>query len=170
MADSVLASAHSTDPDDLDGRVVASYEAHHAELFALLARATLDSAAAEGLLEETFVRFASEIRAGRSPTPVRARLQRVACQLVIERSRRPVPARRHTGVEAHPPVRRSDMDDVLAGLSPEARLALLLSAQGVRGEGIALAIGRTPEATRTLLSVARSRVRLRRDLSDAGRS
>lgn len=156
MADSLPVTARAPDPGDLDGLVVAAYEAHHAELFALLARATLDPPAAEGLLEEAFVRLASEVRGERPPSTVGARLQRIACLLVLEHSGRPVPGRRG---------RRTEMDNILAGLSPDARLALLLSGQGVRGEGIAEAIGRTPEATRALLSVARARVRVRRELS-----
>ena len=62
----------------------------------------------------------------------------------------------------------AEMERVLEGLSAEARLALLLSGEGFSGDEIAATIGRSAAATRTLLSRARARVRIRRELFAGG--
>jgi RNA polymerase sigma-70 factor, ECF subfamily len=160
--------------------VVSAYETHHAELFSFLARATGDRSAAEGLLQETFVRMAREARAGRAPVEVRAWLYRVAASLVIGSDRRRASAVRvlsrygrteNDGVSAASPEagvlgreRAAEMERVLEGLSPDARLALLLSGAGFAGHEIASALEHTAAGTRTLLCRARARVRIRRDL------
>src|SRR5688500_19709847 len=65
-----------------------AYRDHHAALFAFLRRATRDEAAAEDLLQETFIRLLTVVREGRPPEQVRAWLYRVASNLVISRGRR----------------------------------------------------------------------------------
>ncbi len=55
---------------------------------------------------------------------------------------------------------RSALEAAVAALPTDARTALLLSAEGFNGDEIAVAIGRTNAATRTLLTRARVRVRL----------
>src|SRR5688572_22531602 len=80
-----------------DALVVSAYEAHHAEVFGFLARATRDTFAAEDLLQETYLRLTKEARDGRAPLEVRAWLYRVASNLVISRSRRQTTARRWLG-------------------------------------------------------------------------
>ena len=178
---------HDVDPSPVladagmgvDGFVVAAYEAHHAEVYGFLARATRDVTAAEDLLQETYLRLTQEARAGQAPLQVRAWLYRVASNLVISRARRQTTARGWHGgsgqrgdpMTAPSPeagvVRRegvAEMDRVLEGLSADARLALLLSGEGFGGEEIAATIGRSTAATRTLLSRARARVRVRREL------
>ena len=163
-----------------DAFVVSAYEAHHAEVFAFLARATRDPYAAEDLLQETYLRLTGEARDGRAPLQVRAWLYRVASNLVISSGRRETTARRWFGRQgrqgrdattAPSPedgvVSRegtAEMERVLGGLSADARLALLLSSEGFAGEEIAESIGRSAAATRTLLSRARARVRVRREL------
>ena len=163
-----------------DAFVVSAYEAHHAELFAFLARSTRDRSVAEDLLQETYLRLTKEVRYGRAPDQLRGWLYRVATNLVIERSRRQTTALRWLGrygrkehesmIGPSPEVgvltreRTAEMERVLSGLSPDARLALLLSSEGFAGEEIAAAIGRSSAATRTLLSRARTRVRTRREL------
>ena len=160
--------------------VVSAYEAHHAEVFAFLARATRDQSVAEDLLQETYLRLAKEAREGRAPLQVRGWLYRVATNLVINRARRQTTARRRfgrygrherVGLTSPSPepgvVRRegaAEMERVLEGLSPDARLALLLSGEGFTGGEIAETIGRSAAATRTLLCRARARVRVRREL------
>jgi RNA polymerase sigma-70 factor, ECF subfamily len=163
----------------VDGFVVAAYEAHHAEVYGFLARATRDVSAAEDLLQETYLRLTQEARAGQAPLQVRAWLYRVASNLVISRARRQTTARRWlggSGRDENPMtspspeagvVRRegvAEMERVLEGLSADARLALLLSGEGFGGEEIAVTIGRSAAATRTLLCRARARVRIRREL------
>jgi DNA-directed RNA polymerase specialized sigma24 family protein len=53
--------------------------------------------------------------------------------------------------------------DALAGLTPDARTALMLAAHGFTGHEIAEAIGRSDLATRSLL--CRARLRLREQLT-----
>lgn len=179
---------HDVDPSSIRARpgpgadafVVSAYEAHHAEVFAFLARATRDPLAAEDLLQETYLRLTNEARDGRAPLQLRAWLYRVAANLVISNGRRQTTSRRRFGrngrqereeMTAPSPeagvVSRdgvAEMELVLGGLSADARLALLLSSAGFAGEEIAEAIGRSAAATRTLLSRARARVRVRREL------
>jgi RNA polymerase sigma-70 factor (ECF subfamily) len=177
---------HDVDPSPVhagagvgvDGFVVAAYEAHHAEVYAFLARATRDVSAAEVLLQDTYLRLTEEARAGQAPLQVRAWLYRVASNLVISRARRQTTTRRWptgSGQRSDPmPTPSSEvgvgragvaeMERVLEGLSIDARLALLLSGEGFSGEEIAATIGRSAAATRTLLSRARARVRIRREL------
>jgi RNA polymerase sigma-70 factor (ECF subfamily) len=160
--------------------VVSAYETHHAELFSFLARAARDRSVAEDLLQETYLRLTREAGAGRAPVEVRAWLYRVATSLVIGSDRRRASAGRwlsHYGrtetdqaSAASPEAgvlsqeRAAEMERVLEGLSPDARLALLLSAAGFAGDEIAAATDRTAAATRTLLGRARARVRIRRNL------
>ncbi len=160
--------------------VASAYEANHAELFAFLARATRDRSVAEELLLRTFLQLTGEARAGRAPADVRRWLYRTATDSVIARARGQARALRWLGRarlddldETVSPTaeagvlsreRAAEMERVLGGLSTDARLALLLSGEGFAGDEIAAAIGRTAAGTRTLLSRARARVRIRRDL------
>ena len=164
----------------VNGFVVSAFGIHHAEIFTFLARVTRDRALAEGLLQDTFSRLAGEACASRPPVDVRAWLYRVASGLVIAGTRRQALAvqwlRRNSptgdgrvgagSLEGGAPRREleGEMERVLDGLSLDARLGLLLSGAGFAGDEIAVAIDRTPAATRTLLGRARARVRVRRDL------
>jgi RNA polymerase sigma-70 factor (ECF subfamily) len=150
--------------------IVSAYEAHHAELFAFLARSTRDRAVAEDLLRETFLRFTRETRDERVPDQVRGLLYRIASNLVVERARRQASAKRRRVAAPAPEPRllmtdrSTDIERALEGLSVDARVGLLLSGEGFRGDDIAAAIGQTAAATRTLLCLARGRVRVRREL------
>jgi RNA polymerase sigma factor (sigma-70 family) len=55
--------------------------------------------------------------------------------------------------------RTETLERVLGDLPPDARVALLLSAHGFKGEEIAETIGRSHGATRSMLLRARLRVR-----------
>jgi DNA-directed RNA polymerase specialized sigma24 family protein len=55
--------------------------------------------------------------------------------------------------------RRADLESMLAALQPDARTALLMAAQGFDGSAIAIAIGRTELATRSLMWRARIQLR-----------
>ena len=160
-----------------DQAVVAAWGQYHGELLGFLVRTTRSPEAAEDLLQEAFLRLVYEIRAGRTPDNIRAWLYRVASNLAISRGRRVSTALRgiaRLGDAGAASTRspessylqvegRADLIAALSGLGPEARAALLLSSEGFSGAEIADAIGRTHEATRTLLS--RSRVRVRAELA-----
>ncbi len=135
---------------------------------------TRDREAAEDLLQETFIRLITETRAGRQPVQVRAWLYRVAANAAISRGRhgsvwnRLVPRLLDRREPASPEgealrlERDTELHAALAGLTADARAALLLAAQGFTGHEIAESIGRSDSATRTLL--CRSRVQLRQIL------
>jgi RNA polymerase sigma factor (sigma-70 family) len=155
--------------------VAAIYDTLHVELFGFALRSTRDSAAAEDLLHEAFVRLLVEIDAARTPEQPRAWLYRVIANLAVSRGRRASVAQRHVhalaergtqdGPEPHvlDDERRADLDLVLAALQPDARTALLMAAQGFDGATIATAIGRTELATRSLM--CRARIQLRQLLA-----
>ncbi|HEX5824756.1 MAG TPA: RNA polymerase sigma factor [Candidatus Limnocylindrales bacterium] len=164
----------------MEAFIVAAFEAHHAEVFAFLARSARDRALAEDLLRETYIGLRAG--AGNQPQPaqVRGLLYRIAANLVIQRSRPQTSARRWPGrhrrrerggivapsAEARGLLMepRTDIERALDGLSVDGRVALLLSGEGFAGDEIAAAIARSGSATRSLLCLARARVRIRRDL------
>lgn len=152
----------------------AAFAAHHGELLGFLLHATRDLAVAEDLEQEAFLRLFRELQCGRPPDNVRAWLYRVAANLVVSRGRRASVARRwleRTGREEdwfdspeRMTVDREDRDRLmveLASLSRDARVGLLMAANGFSGREIAAALGRTDVATRTMLCRARMRLRLR---------
>jgi RNA polymerase sigma-70 factor (ECF subfamily) len=150
---------------------VDAYTAHHEELFSFLCSATRDRDVAEDLLQDLFLRLIRQERSGRLPDAVRPWLYRVASNLVIDRGRRLASGRRWlerlVSPESAEPadaqlLRREQASTVelaLEHVSPEARVALLMSGHGFSGEEIAAAIGRSHNATRSLMSRARVTVR-----------
>ena len=158
-----------------DDIVEAIYDDHQRELYSFALHACRDREAAEDLVQESFVRLMIEVDAGRMPTNVRAWLYRVVANLAVSRGRRATVARRglHCGTQSRmtdpgpEPAyldgeRRSDLEAVLGELGADARTALLMAANGFTGLEIADAIGRSPNATRTLM--CRSRIQLRERL------
>lgn len=139
---------------------------------------TRDSAAAEDLAQEAFVRLVVEVRAGRAPDDIGAWLHRVAYNLAMSRGRRISVAGRHlAALESHADVaspewlalaseERDQLREAIAELRTTDQDALLLSASGYRGVEIARLIGRTDAATRTMLCRARAKVRFR--MTDSG--
>ena len=109
------------------------------------------------------MRLTTEARAGRAPEQVRAWLFRVASNLAISRARRHATANtymdrygqaEHDGMVMDSPEatalrreRNETLERALADLPADARVALLLSAHGFRGEEIAETIGRSHGAT-----------------------
>lgn len=170
---------------EADALVEAAWTTHHAEVFAFLVRTTRDPEAAEDLLQESYLRLTTEIRAGRAPDNTRAWLYRVGANLAVSRGRRLSAAFR--GIvkirsTSAPPTTtftpeasylgregRANLLAALADLGPDARAALLLSAEGFTGAEIAAAIGRTDAATRTLLCRTRVLVRQRLEGAEAVR-
>jgi RNA polymerase sigma factor (sigma-70 family) len=151
--------------------VGAAYAEHAAALRTRLTGVTRDTAAADDLVQETYVRLLTEVAAGRQPVHLRAWLFRVGANLAASRGRRQgVAARRASELLRRDVVRSpedelldreqaSDVHGRLARLAPSARLALLLAAHGYTGAEIAAHIGRTPLATRSLICRARGRLR-----------
>jgi RNA polymerase sigma-70 factor, ECF subfamily len=163
------------DPQDLIER---AYTAHAAPLTRRLTAQTRDVAAAEDLVHEAFLRLATEVRAGRTPDNVGGWLYRVAANLVASRGRHASVAERHEasipqpGIEPSPEAATISAEQtralqaVLGTLGHADRQALLLAAHGYRGAEIAVQLGRTEAATRTLL--CRARLRMRSRLEAAG--
>jgi RNA polymerase sigma factor (sigma-70 family) len=162
--------------------ILAAWSDHHDELYAFLVRATRDPDTAEDLLSEAFLRLTREVRAGRTPDNVRAWLYRVAANLATSRGRRiaaslrglvRIGAASATRTDDPPEASllahegRSELVAALGGLKPDARTALLLSAEGFSGPEIAAAIGRSEAATRTLLCRTRLSVRSRLESREA---
>jgi RNA polymerase sigma-70 factor (ECF subfamily) len=151
--------------------VSTAYADHGDALRTHLTAFTRDSAAAEDLVHETFVRLLTEVAAGRPPTHLRAWLFRVGVNLATSRARRYGVARRRAGDLVRRDVVASPEDDLLqreaaravaatlAHLPTDVRLALLLSAEGFSGAEIARRIGRSALATRSLICRHRSRLR-----------
>jgi RNA polymerase sigma factor (sigma-70 family) len=158
-----------------DDYLTEAWQRHATELYTFLCRSTRDEAAAEDLLQETFLRLTAVASSGRPPHELRAWLYTVAANLARSRGRRLSTMARwlrlHGGAAARPStvespesrlVRREDavdLESALEFLSRDARTALLLARDGFSGVEIAEVIGRSHAATRTLLSRARVQVR-----------
>ena len=155
-----------------DRSLAEAYESYAPELRRYATARLRDSAAAEDIVQEAFVRFAIEVGAQRAPRDQRAWLYRVVLNLIISGSRRAEVARRRSS--------RLSIDDV-ERLSPEVaclaterqrvlatalqaagvagQTSLRLAAEGYTGREIAQVLGRSEGATRTLICRARSQVR-----------
>ena len=157
--------------------VVEAFDAHAGRLKTFARAAVRDGDAADDLVQETFLRFVREVRAGRTPENVGGWLYRVCANLVASRGRRRTVAERMKGLlvdrstagsaEDHA-VRSSEsvrLREALADLPADARVALLMAAEGFSSAEIGDAIGRTPGATATY--ICRARVRLRERLGSA---
>lgn len=154
--------------------VAATYDAHQRELFSFALRACRDREAAEDLVQEAFTRLIVEVEADRAPRNIRAWLYRVIANLAVSRGRRASVAQRQLGAlvsdqtDSGPEPaylkheRESDLETTLGELGADARTALLMAANGFNGLEIAEAIGRSGNATRTLMF--RSRLHLRQRL------
>ncbi len=163
-----------------DAELTALYEAHRGELFGFLIRMTRDRETAEELLQDTFIRLIREARAGRMPDEVRPWLYRVATNSAVSRGRhsavwnRLLPRLLDRREPARPDAeflrteRDAALHHALADLSPDARAALLLAAEGFAGHEIAASIGRTEAATRTLMCRSRAQLRLVLEAAEGG--
>lgn len=167
----------ATSPSTSD-LVKTTYDYHHRELFSFALRASRDSETAEDLVHEAFIRLMLEIEGDRLPRNIRAWLYRVVANLLISRGRHATFAQRQASLlvdrgEAAGPEsvyldheRDTDLDLALSELGDDARTALLMAADGFNGMEIAEAIGRSGNATRTLM--CRSRLQLRHRLDSMG--
>jgi RNA polymerase sigma factor (sigma-70 family) len=163
---------------DAQRLVEEAYAIHAGPLTRRLTAQMRDPAAAEDLVHEGFLRLATEIRAGRTPDNLGGWLYRVTSNLVASRGRHASVVERYAasvpqpGVDPSPEAasicaeRNRAIEAALGTLGPADRRALLLAAQGYRGAEIAVRLGRTEGATRTLL--CRARLRMRGELEAAG--
>jgi len=146
-----------------------AYDAYRDRLFASVLRSTRDEELAADIVQEAFLELVRAGGRGELPDNELAWLHRVANNRVIDWSRKRarwaghVPPcddteeapelavlRRETNRELHAAL------DMLPG---DTRRALLLEGEGYQPAEIAKLIGRTGQATRTLLCRARRRVR-----------
>jgi RNA polymerase sigma factor (sigma-70 family) len=153
--------------------VATIYDAHQRELFSFALRSCRDREVAEDLVHESFVRLIVEVEAGREPANTRAWLYRVIANLAVSRGRRATVAQRQLGelldrgTQSGPEPLfleqelRSDLETVLGELGADARKALLMAANGFTGIEIAEAIGRSGNATRSMMCRARLQLRER---------
>jgi len=151
------------------------YDAHQRELFTFAVRACRDHEAAEDLVHEAFIRLIGEMQADRTPRQVRAWLYRVVANLIVSQARHAIVVERHASTTRDDvgPERtyldreqQSYLDIALGELGEDALTALLMAASGFNGMEIADAIGRSGNATRTLMS--RTRLQLRHRLESNG--
>ena len=157
------------------------FERHQSELFGFAWRASGNSATAEEVVREAFLRLISESRAGRYPNDPRAWLYRVCINLVRSRGRRQAVAdrwQRHLIRVDHPPEpdqgvlgreRASAVAIALRGLSRDQRTAFLLAHEGYHGPEIARLLGKSEGTARTILCRARSKIRAAVAAEEAGR-
>lgn len=156
---------------DINRTIETAYEVHGAGLRRHALSLTHDAEAAEDIAQEAFVRLAVEVRAGRAPDNIGAWLHRVAVNLVASRGRHAAVVDRRLGDLPRPenaPSPESASIEAEEGialrraldtLKPIDRTALVMAAQGYRGPEIAVRLGRSQGATRTLLCRARSKMR-----------
>jgi RNA polymerase sigma-70 factor, ECF subfamily len=157
--------------------VEAAFAEHRGALVRHLTQVTRGAEVAQDLAQESFLRLAREIEAGRSPDDPGAWLHRVGLNLATSRGRHLQVVDRRANSLPRPAEPPSPDDvlvkgelmaavaDALALLSGTERHALVLAAYGFDGTEIASSINRTPGATRTLLCRARARIRERVQLA-----
>lgn len=154
-----------------------TFDAYAGRLKAFARAAVRDDDAADDLVQETFLRLLQHLRQSGPPDNMGGWLYRVCANLVVSRARRRTVADRmrrllidrSTSPGPDEAVIRSDdnarLRVALMGLPADARVAVLMAAEGFSAVEIGTAIGRSPGATATYIS--RARVRLRERLSAA---
>ena len=130
-----------------------------------------DDDTADDIVQEAFLRLVNEVQKKRGPADVRPWLFRVAGNLARSRTRRARIAERWNrlfaprGAAPSPDetaIQREEherIDHALRRLPTEARTAFLLSVAGFSGQEIAVILGRSHGATRTILWRARLALR-----------
>lgn len=149
--------------------VAAAYAAYRDRLFATVLRSTRDAEVADDIVQEAFLELVRATQAGTVPDNQVAWLHRVAMNRVIDWSRRRARWAGHVpceeGLDDGPEaaaIAREEHRALRAALDTmphDARRALVLEGQGFEPAEIAPLIGRTGQATRTLLCRARRRMR-----------
>jgi RNA polymerase sigma factor (sigma-70 family) len=173
----VSAPAHCR--DDLAG----TYEVLAPQLRRFAGARLRDAEAAEDVVQEAFLRLAVESRVSAEPDKVRAWLYRVVTNLIISGARHSAVARRHALLTDGNEVtfespetmyieseRYDELDTALAILGVDNRRGVVLAAQGYSGREIALILGLSTGATRTMLCRARRTVAREMDANATGAS
>jgi DNA-directed RNA polymerase specialized sigma24 family protein len=146
----------------------ALYRDHARAIHALALRLTGDAAAAEDIVQETFLRMFGFLSGLRDDTPLRPWLKRVAANLAIDRLRR---GQRWSSDDAlwqafdagAPPAAVAEAGGLLRRLPPLARtLVWLHEMEGWSHEELARRFKRSPSWSKSILS--RSLARLREEL------
>lgn len=147
----------------------AAYEAHRERLFATVLRSTRDADLADDIVAEAFLELVRAEQRGEVPDNELAWLHRVAANRVIDWSRKRARWTGHVppsdATEDAPEVAalreesRREVRAALAAFPADTRRALLLEGEGYHPAEIAQLIGRSGQATRTLLCRARRRLR-----------
>ena len=134
---------------------------------------TRDRDAAEDVAQEALVRLWLAIEAGRGPDNAAAWLRRVSSNLVVSEARHAAVVRRHAEAEsARPPDPIPSVEETvedrelgaalgaaMATLAPLDGAVIVLAAAGVSRARMATRLGRSEQASRTLLCRARGRLR-----------
>jgi RNA polymerase sigma-70 factor (ECF subfamily) len=155
-----------------DGWIQDTYHAHAADLRRYAIARLRDPIAAEDIVQESFLRLAREARSQRYPEQPQAWLYRVARNLIISGARRAMVAKRRAAddVSTHANAESPEIEVLALELQrslsiamnvigADGRNGLIMAAQGYSGREIAIALGRSEEATRTLMCRARRAVR-----------
>jgi RNA polymerase sigma-70 factor, ECF subfamily len=155
----------------VDGDVTAVYLANLPSLERYARSLTRDEESAADICQDVFIRLLVIARAGRMPDVPAAWMNRVAHNLFVSGARRRSTTERtlEALVESrHVPStedaaigheREALVRDVLTGVRPFERKAMVLAAEGYGSAEIGDRLGRTPTATRALLCRARGRLR-----------
>ena len=163
---------------DVERDVTAAYDEHAAKLRAFAIAVTRKGDVADDVVHDAFLRLVVELKAGRTPANVGGWLYRVCANLIISRGRRSSVADRMKSLLVRREESRSPEDEALqdernralatalSRLPAQARVALLLASRDMGSAEIAIAIHKSPGATRTYL--CRARVRLRDELAALG--
>jgi len=158
--------------DDARAYVRDAYDSLQRDIYSVALRMARDADVAADMTQDAFLRLLTEAERRGPPEHCKAWLIRVTANLVISRGRRVSVAdrwlqrlgRRTETVESPETslLRQEERDRVqamLGSLPPDARVCLLMAAEGFSGREIAASIGRTEQATRVLMSRARNRLR-----------
>lgn len=170
-------ASEPTDPAaSADGDVAsipALYASLRTPLMTALIASTHDQPMAEDLVQEAFIRLVHQARSGRMPRRPGAWLYRVANNLAISQARKASALRRlqprlvgPIGDDDSSPERRvldrewaEGCAEALDAMPPMTRRVMLMAAAGIPRRTIALRVGRSEGATRTLLCRGRARLR-----------
>ena len=162
----MLGQAHQIDDD-----VTAIFLANQPSLERYARSLTRDEDAAADVCQEVFIKLLVIARDGRMPDVPGAWMHRVAHNIVVSAARRKSTSERtvdrlseteHVPSTEDAVIRRERdalLHHALTGVRPVQREAMILAAHGYRSSEIGDRLGRTAEATRTLLCRARGELR-----------
>ena len=175
ITDGVGASRVAPAVSTLGSIVEEAFDAHAPQLKAFALAAVRDDAAADDLVQETFIQFVRQVRGNSVPDNIGGWLHRVCANLITSQGRRrgvanrnkPMLVDRTEAISAEDRVIRMDeaarIREALGQLPVDARVALLMAAAGFSPVEIGQAVGRSSNATSVY--ICRARVRLREILA-----